>query len=237
MPLPQWVEANIIDPLTSGNHSLLRRAADVIVDQRLMQWLTSAPDSIQLTPLQSYVRSAIEDKSEMEDVVNTLKAITDENAQIELETLLRDPQELFIAESEWVSAEESVRQEKARLPTLAAGVHDFKESTPEALSDQLAHRANVFGVTTVEQVEIVQHALSTGAEALLDMDEHIRQKSEDVPMDTDDAGTEDEEDPRMKKLRLNLLAIAKRAPIDKIAQLPASLVPPHIRHIVPTLPS
>lgn len=43
-----------------------------------------------------------------------------------------------------------------------------------------------------------------------------------------------DEDPAMKKLRLNLLALAKRAPLDQIMKLPPELVPAHLRHIVPT---
>lgn len=43
------------------------------------------------------------------------------------------------------------------------------------------------------------------------------------------------EDPILRNLRLNLLALAKRAPLDTIARLPKDLVPEHIRHFVPTL--
>jgi len=43
------------------------------------------------------------------------------------------------------------------------------------------------------------------------------------------------EDPVLRNLRLNLLALAKRAPLDTIARLPKDLVPEHIRHFVPTL--
>jgi len=45
------------------------------------------------------------------------------------------------------------------------------------------------------------------------------------------------EDPKIRNLRLNLLALAKRAPLDTIARLPKDLVPEHIRHFVPTLGS
>lgn len=44
-----------------------------------------------------------------------------------------------------------------------------------------------------------------------------------------------DEDPTLRNLRLNLLALAKRAPLDTIARLPKDLVPEHIRHFVPTL--
>ncbi|PCH34908.1 hypothetical protein WOLCODRAFT_133656 [Wolfiporia cocos MD-104 SS10] len=45
----------------------------------------------------------------------------------------------------------------------------------------------------------------------------------------------DEEDPQLKILRLNLLALAKRTPLDQINKLPAELVPASLRGIVPTI--
>ncbi|KAG6331646.1 hypothetical protein ID866_7442 [Astraeus odoratus] len=44
-----------------------------------------------------------------------------------------------------------------------------------------------------------------------------------------------DEDPFLKRVRLNLVALAKRAPLDKIARLPAELVPESIRGMVPTI--
>ncbi|KAJ6523304.1 hypothetical protein B0H19DRAFT_652083 [Mycena capillaripes] len=41
----------------------------------------------------------------------------------------------------------------------------------------------------------------------------------------------------VRNLRLNLLALVKRAPLDTIARLPVDLVPEHIRQYVPTLTS
>ncbi|TFK38571.1 hypothetical protein BDQ12DRAFT_666267 [Crucibulum laeve] len=49
------------------------------------------------------------------------------------------------------------------------------------------------------------------------------------------SSSESMEDPTVRNLRLNLLALAKRAPLDTIARLPKDLVPEHIRHYVPTL--
>jgi len=37
------------------------------------------------------------------------------------------------------------------------------------------------------------------------------------------------------ELRMNLIALAKRAPLDQIARMPPELVPPHLRHVVPTI--
>lgn len=38
-----------------------------------------------------------------------------------------------------------------------------------------------------------------------------------------------------RELRMNLIALAKRAPLDQIARMPSELVPPHLRHVVPTI--
>ncbi|PFH53620.1 hypothetical protein AMATHDRAFT_54825 [Amanita thiersii Skay4041] len=46
---------------------------------------------------------------------------------------------------------------------------------------------------------------------------------------------QEEEEPTLRNIRLNLLALAKRAPLDTIARLPKDLVPEHIRRFVPTL--
>ena len=48
-----------------------------------------------------------------------------------------------------------------------------------------------------------------------------------------DAGAED---PAMHALRMNLLGLAKRAPLQTIAPLPAALVPEQLRSVVPLLP-
>ncbi|KAG2129618.1 hypothetical protein DEU56DRAFT_817053 [Suillus clintonianus] len=83
---------------------------------------------------------------------------------------------------------------------------------------------------------VLEQALECAVQALEELDRKIQQndgvKVEEADgMDVDRA----EEDPVAKKLRLTLLALAKRAPLDKIAPLPAELVPAHIRKIVPTI--
>lgn len=37
------------------------------------------------------------------------------------------------------------------------------------------------------------------------------------------------------ELRMNLIALAKRAPLDQIAKIPQELVPPHLRDLIPTI--
>lgn len=83
---------------------------------------------------------------------------------------------------------------------------------------------------------VLEQALECAVQALEELNRKVQQNDgvkveEKDAMDIDGA----EEDPVVKKLRLTLLALAKRAPLDKIAPLPAALVPAHIRKIVPTI--
>ena len=95
------------------------------------------------------------------------------------------------------------------------------------------------GSTVPDSLEVIEYALNTGADAILDLSDRLSDRMQatgDVKSsNTASSGVGDSEDPMIKKLRLNLLAIAKRAPLDRIGRVPADLVPQHIRHIVPTL--
>ncbi|KAG1769053.1 hypothetical protein EV702DRAFT_1142718 [Suillus placidus] len=83
---------------------------------------------------------------------------------------------------------------------------------------------------------VLEQALECAVQSLEELDRKVQQ-NDGVKVEEDDAMDIDraEEDPVAKKLRLTLLALAKRAPLDKIAPLPAALVPAHIRKIVPTI--
>lgn len=102
--------------------------------------------------------------------------------------------------------------------------------TPDELE-----KAGLSDLGIPEGPAVLEQALESAVQALEELDRKVQQndgvKVEDDAMDMDGA----EEDPVAKKLRLTLLALAKRAPLDKIAPLPAALVPAHIRKIVPTI--
>lgn len=244
MPLAHWVRRHIVDPLTNGQHSLLRTAAQA----------TSDPNALVSDELRAYLDMADEDKTTMRDVLKVLSELTDSQTQIDIAPLLRAPHELFAAESEWAGAEYKGEQrvassESKETTTLkedatcppsgngdANGVQDARTdgtSVTQRLTettDAIQHRSRTIGDTT----EMINYALSSGADAILELDGRAKiigkgKGKEDAP--------ETEEDALLRRTRLNLIAIAKRAPIEKIAQLPPDLVPPHIRHIVPTLSS
>ncbi|KAJ6632200.1 hypothetical protein B0H10DRAFT_1865520 [Mycena sp. CBHHK59/15] len=63
------------------------------------------------------------------------------------------------------------------------------------------------------------------------------QREREVPMKVEPGAGVQDESAVLRNLRLNLLALVKRAPLDTIARLPIDLVPEHIRPFVPTLTS
>ena len=56
-----------------------------------------------------------------------------------------------------------------------------------------------------------------------------------VEMDVEPEANAEKERDLETELRMNLIALAKRAPLDQIARMPPELVPPHLRHVVPTI--
>ena len=80
-------------------------------------------------------------------------------------------------------------------------------------------------------------AAAGGAVKMEDGGENATSGEGGIAMDVDvtTPHAPDDEDPLMRRVRLNLIALAKRAPLDKIARLPAALVPESIRDMVPTV--
>ncbi|KAF9467493.1 hypothetical protein BDZ94DRAFT_1155732 [Collybia nuda] len=127
---------------------------------------------------------------------------------------------------------------------------DYELEGPEELNEVLDYVAGV--IVSLDRTIRDQRPSSTpvtkgiGQEfrgfssKALESDCEGQEKAEDGKNDIADRdGTlsvsETLEDPVLRNLRLNLLALAKRAPLDTIARLPKDLVPEHIRHFVPTL--
>ncbi|PPQ97448.1 hypothetical protein CVT26_002796 [Gymnopilus dilepis] len=103
----------------------------------------------------------------------------------------------------------------------------YEQEGPEELSEVLEYVANLI-------VEL-DKSIRTGAAPGVNGHSHLTAKQEESA--TNGTSTTSDEDPLLRHLRLNLLALAKRAPLDTIARLPKDLVPEHIRHFVPTLGS
>ena len=217
-PLHEWVRDQIVSPLTYASHDILRNASQVLLSS------SAAPKSPEL---EKQIGLARQDKSRALSDISQLRAITSEESQIDIAFLLKTPHELFLAENEW-----------AGLSYKSHRTHDMASRVISSNDGDRPVPSMIGAANTTQLIydtrEIVQHALDVSSVTLGDLNRRMSLGELFTPGTPESTESEDSD---MKKARLNLIAIAKRAPIDKIARLPADLVPAHIRHIVPTLSS
>lgn len=171
--------------------------------------------------------------------------------KIDMGSLIKTPGELFQSEEEWAGKvfreqRKAKGQELVKVEDTTNGVEleveeaertwmDVDVSAKSANSPDNEHE--------LEGPEELSEVLDYVANIIINLDKKIKEEKDlqqplDYTADTETKGgiAEDTpEDSTLRNLRLNLLALAKRAPLDTIARLPKDLVPEHIRHFVPTL--
>lgn len=236
-PLAQWVDQTVVEPLTGGRHRLLREVALHLHDP--------------LAPIDPAVQKQVEYSLNVLPRATTQLEELHKMARepIDMASLIRAPTELFLAEDVWAGAafkaQRQREREEARDRALAEepGKNAAEYLAFAIESHKQAEAAVAPGLT--DDAEVLAHALQYSADVIAQRgarpDEDIEmepaaeaEEARDVP---GDAEGQADEDPVLRKLRLNLLALAKRAPLDQIAKLPTDLVPEYIRHVVPTTDS
>lgn len=129
--------------------------------------------------------------------------------QLDLGSLISAPNELFDAENAWVGA--GANEDSAVLARALDHATQLLEQLQQQQQNQHAQRTDT----------------GAGAEGMdVDVDVKSEEKESTSQKERRDLETE---------LRMNLIALAKRAPLDQIARMPSELVPPHLRHVVPTI--
>jgi bromodomain-containing protein 7 len=248
MPLARWVEQNIIDPLTGGRHMLLREtirqlashASNIATKSQITPKLgvDGVTDQISLS-LHAYPRAMAQ--------LTSLRQIM--SHQLDMTALVRQPGELLECEDVWAGREWKKRK-AAETPPDERESRDAKESggKEEAV-------AWLGGGTKYEGPEMLQYVMDHTAGVVSALDRGLREgRPEEGRASSGERsrplkrkrerhggvqeGTRQkmgEENPKLRDLRMNLLALAKRAPAEAIARLPADMVPEHIRSHVPTL--
>ncbi|KAI0919683.1 hypothetical protein AcV5_001679 [Taiwanofungus camphoratus] len=230
-PLARWVEQLIVDPLTDGRHRVLAEAARHLCHP---QYPTD-PSIVAQVDLSTKVfpRAARE--------LAALQQIAHE--QIDMAALIRTPAELFQAEDVWAGAEykrrlrQAAEEARERALTEAPAKH-AAEYLQFAID---SHREAEAASSNAEDPAVLQHALESAAETIVNLNKRVSDGSpllkegEGAKTLAADGGIEQNEHLALRGLRLNLLALAKRAPLDKITKLPAELVPDHLRSVVPTI--
>lgn len=257
MPLAQWVEQAVVDPLTEGRHRLLRETT--------LRLTSGSPhDSPFPDPrISTQLDLSLHTYPLLASHLALLKHLPSQ--KLDMAALIRKPEELFVADESWSGAkymeEERKRIEKEKEAALVA-------SPEKGAADYLAfaiqsHREAEHPSSMYESREVLEYALGHSADEIAEMARKKSERESSAPPktdlgpqqtngDSDDRMNVDEDEPKiplglkpiqdeedatLKRLRLNLLALAKRAPLDSIARIPVDLVPEHIRHVVPTIES
>ena len=227
--------------MTEGRHRLLRETARYLTS---VEFTPTDPSTLSLIDLSLHGHPLSASYLALLKYLSTQK--------LDMAALIREPNELFKADESWSGAkfmeEQRRRVEKEREEALVA-------SPEKGAADYLAfaiqsHKEAENPSSMYESREVLEYALGHSAQQIVE----VARKGDsvepglngnthdqmDVDGEVDHAArvkleSEEEEDPTMKQIRLNLLALAKRAPLDSIAKIPARLVPEYIRHVVPTI--
>ncbi|KAF9488029.1 hypothetical protein BDN71DRAFT_1457773 [Pleurotus eryngii] len=253
MPLADWVTQNIVDPLTDGHHTLLRQTALQL--HKLMAGgdapvVNMETDSdVEFSNARSVadqVALSVYTYPLADQALSTLRRIY--SCGIDMGCLIREPSEFTLSEEEWVG--KSIKAESRRQE----GGSNVAEEHLELESPDLLNQAFNYSAELIAQID---QEIRTGRRAPLARLDGMKTDN-DVIMKAEGeaaqdgvkaeltAGTEVRpsssppsplEDPVLRNLRLNLLALTKRAPVATIAPLPKDLVPKDVQDVVPTLPS
>ena len=248
MPLAEWVEHNVIDALTEGHHDLIRETALLLRD-RTMNFTHPMHNMIA-----KQINASLDIYPKAMIALSALLQI--QLHKIDMGALIKTPEELFLSEAEWVGKD--IKERRAKEGLLHPDAQDAMEvEEPErtwAGLDASMANGQPDGASDdyeLEGPEELNEVLDYVAGVILELNQRLvkaDKKSRKIkssaavkkePVDTLNYDSESKpdatEDPVLRNLRLNLLALAKRAPLDTIACLPKDLVPEHIRQFVPTL--
>ena len=212
IPLAEWVEKNVVEPLTGGRHRLIKETAEAKPGDE------STPVAKQVTMSRNVYPAA-------SAALSTLRSIG--THKIDMAALIKTPDELFLSEEEWHGKElkEKRKQQgvKAEKVEDAMEVEEPEPSLVSATTDEM------------EGPEELKEVLDYVAAVIIDINKRNASGDSALKKWTEESGEEKEEDFVLRNLRLNLLALAKRAPLDTIAMLPKEMVPESIRPYVSNL--
>ncbi|KAJ3733568.1 hypothetical protein DFJ43DRAFT_1023331 [Lentinula guzmanii] len=215
MPLAKWVETNVIDPLTGNRHSLLREVAQQLSKSHTAQDLKAN------SPISSQISRSLYVYPRAHSILQLLLQLRTHT--IDMGSLIRSPDEIYQSEKEWfgnvASGEQIKKEDSMDVDTQDSTNTSTTLGTMEQLNRVFSYVANA--ITTLDRQKRAQN--SVGGENQIKVDASTA------------TAANLQEDLVLRNIRLNLLALAKRAPLDTVALLPRELIPEQIRHVIPTL--
>lgn len=239
MPLAQWVEREIVWPLTNGRHALLQQTAEQL------SYLLSS----KTPPRNASINNTSASRTVAEQVYLSLRVypaamvalsalMQIKSHKIDMGALIKAPEELFHSEEEWAGKKFRDQRKQKNAPKSESLSDTMDIETPTDAADQMITNSKA-RINDVESPEELKEVLDYVADAIVNHDQALRKRMGSTVTHDEPATAKVEEhggeDATLRNIRLNLLALAKRAPLDTIARLPKDLVPEHIRRFVPTL--
>jgi bromodomain-containing protein 7/9 len=190
LPLESWVENNIVDTITEGRHRLVRKIVHQLSTKSDEPLDPSVSDVIS-----EDIRRSLDVYPQLGDLIAAL------SSQIDIQNLVNRPLELSQAEFEWSGSafKRARRQQREASGTLTI---DNPMSTLVAPSQGASNDADK------DDQEVVDHALEYSRERLLQLMQSDLANS---------ARTSAVEDPLTRDLRMNLLALSKRVPLQLLS--------------------
>jgi len=252
MLLNQYIQG-IVDELTEGRHSLLSETA------RQLQFQTCSPLSKPDLNFPLAVQTATSLNLAPRATIALQALLQIKSQKIDMGALINKPEELFLSEEEWAGKGLREKRKVTTHETHARKRPKHEESSREMESAQnsIMHinggkttsQSSLDSVTNASHPEMegpeeLAEVLDYVADLITELNRHMKDTGDKSPLlmglSATSGGTSDKslttgEDATMRNLRLNLLALAKRAPLDTIAHLPLELIPEHIRPCIPTL--
>ena len=189
-PLEDWVEDNVVDSITDGRHKLLQKIVRQVTTKSDEPLDPSASD------ISSDIRRSLEVYPQQGDLIAAL------SSQIDIHNLVNRPLELSQAESEWSGAafKQARREQKEALGALTVDNPMSALSAPS--SEDPPNDADR------DDREVLDHALEYSRQRLLQLMQSESAKDGQPP------GVED---PYTRDLRMNLLALSKRVPLQLLS--------------------
>jgi len=252
MLLNQYVQG-IVDELTEGRHSLLSETA-----RQLQLQICSPLSKPDLDfPLAAQTATSLNLAPRATIALQLLLQIRSQ--KIDMGALINKPEELFLSEEEWAGKGLRAKRKVTTYETRARKRPKHEESSREMkFTENSIMHINGGKTTSQSSLDSVKNAshpemegpeelaevLDYVADLITELNRRMKGTGDKFPLlmgfSATSGGTSDKslttgEDAAMRNLRLNLLALAKRAPLDTITHLPLELIPEHIRPCIPTL--
>lgn len=189
-PLENWVQDNIVDSITEGRHRLVQKIVHQVTTK------SDEPPDPSTSDISEDIRRSLDVYPQQGDLIAAL------GSQIDIQNLVNRPLELAQAELEWSGAafKQARRQRREASGTLTI---DNPMSALVAPSSQ-----DVTNDADKDDHEVLDHALDYSRQRLLQLIQSDSAKK---------AQPSGVEDPYTRDLRMNLLALSKRVPLQLLS--------------------